>query len=267
MGKGRGNPARRVEQVAIELVAVWVGDTGVVVDLSATNGPDFGVDYIDGRTAVGEVTWHEDPDEAAMWDIVHKSATPQLVPLRAGLGSWGVRLHRGATLKDLGRRLSPFIDMVLASGLTWFEPARADPRSPIVVAAKRLGIEYIHRSDTGHEDTALYLFGGGGGMIPTDGEVIVDWLEEIVRSERFRDLTGKLEHVEADEKHIFIMSGSSTEFPVDERLRRVGEVLPSRSPVLPSWITHAWAMSRYKSADGIALWVRDVGWQLVSTPE
>ena len=66
------NPARLYERQAISIVKDWVGLRGTLRDTSSGNGPDFEIEYIDGRKAIGEVSTHIDPVTAAAWSAVRK---------------------------------------------------------------------------------------------------------------------------------------------------------------------------------------------------
>lgn len=78
--------------MAVDLVGGWLGRRGILTDQSATGLPDFTIAYTDGRSAVGEVTWHADPRVEQMWSVTLRQDTPQQVPLQAGEGIWGTQL-------------------------------------------------------------------------------------------------------------------------------------------------------------------------------
>ena len=80
------NLGRLVEQVAVDVVRGWLGRRGILTDQSATGLPDFTIAYTDGRSVVGEVTWHADPRVEQMWGVTLRQDTPQQVPLQAGEG-------------------------------------------------------------------------------------------------------------------------------------------------------------------------------------
>lgn len=96
--------------------------------------------------------------------------------------------------------------------------------------------------------------------------MIVDWIDEMLADTRYPDTTNKLLVVEADERHVFLMSGDLTPFGPDELLRRLDVAVPDRSPRVPPGITHVWAVSRF--GDGSAgLWAAGVGWSAVPPPD
>jgi hypothetical protein len=51
-----------LERLAVATVRAWVAHWGTVDDTSGGHGPDFRIDYCDGRIGLGEVGWHVDPD-------------------------------------------------------------------------------------------------------------------------------------------------------------------------------------------------------------
>ena len=86
----RRNPARDLEKLAASVVTSWVGEAGHVTDTSSGGGPDFEISYTDGRTAVGEVGWHEDPEIRAMWGNTFRQERHQTVEVASGRGTWSL---------------------------------------------------------------------------------------------------------------------------------------------------------------------------------
>src|SRR6202034_2286724 len=70
-----------------------------------TNGPDFHIDYGNGRSAVGEVGWHENPEIQQMWAETLKREEHQQIRLHPGTGVWSVHLLAGASIRTLYRDL------------------------------------------------------------------------------------------------------------------------------------------------------------------
>lgn len=260
----RRNPARDVEKLAVEVVKRWVGALGTVRDTSSGGGPDFDIDYIDGRRAVGEVGWHEDPRVREMWGNTFKQERHQTVELEEGTGTWALHLVLGANIKQLHRDLPGFVAELSQAGCFQLEIYDGWPRSNMADTARRLGIEYITRHDEAGS-SAIYFMPGSGGTVPTDPNVIADWIEAVLRDPAYADTTDKLLPLEADERHVFLMSGSATPFGADERLRRVSsEAIPTRPLVVPPGITHVWAVSQFGGAD-VLLWTCS-GWTSMSVP-
>jgi hypothetical protein len=260
----RRNPARDLEKLAVSVVTSWVGETGVVTDTSPGGGPDFEIAYSDGRTAVGEVGWHEDPEIRAMWGNTFKQERHQTVELDSGRGTWSVHLLRGASINRLHKELPSLIDILIDASCFTLEVTDHWPHGPVADRARGLGIEYVTRHDGGTSDCAIYFMPGDGGVVPTDPNVVAEWIESVLSDPSYADTTAKLLAVDSDERHVFLMSGSATPFGAGERLRRVSEGLPTRHLNVPSGITHVWALSQFGPA-AVALWT-DHGWTLVSVP-
>jgi hypothetical protein len=137
------NPARDVEAFAVTAVREWVGDRGAVIDLSHGHGPDFCIEYHDGRRALGEVGWHEDPEIQAMWQRTHRESKPQQIPLRAGLGQWGVTLVRGASINQLYAQLPTFVEALVEQQYSKLDINGSWPRTDLADTARRLGLTHI----------------------------------------------------------------------------------------------------------------------------
>lgn len=102
-----------------------------------------------------------------------------------------------------------------------------------------------------------------GGAVPTDANLVVAWVEEVPTNPAYQDTTKKLLALDAEERHVFHMSGSPPSFGADERLRRLCDVVPTWSPRLPAGITHVWDVPRSGRAAAV-LWAADRGWSAVS---
>jgi hypothetical protein len=102
-----------------------------------------------------------------------------------------------------------------------------------------------------------------GGVLPDDPNIIVDWIDGVVVEPRYSDLTKKLQFLVADERHIFVVTGSATRYDVDHLFHGIESALPTRDPVLPSWISHAWVMSMWGADRAIGRWERDRGWSAI----
>lgn len=262
----RRNPARDVETFAVQMVRHWLDDRGAVVDMSAGHEPDFRIDYSDGRTGWGEVGWHEDEELRAMWSLTFRQEKHQQVDLPSGVGTWVVSLVKGASIKRLKRELAAFVVEMTRAGCERLEVVEKWPHGLLGDTARRLGIEYINRMGEGTADVAVYFMPGSGGVVPTDPDVISEWASDVLADPDYADTTGKLLIREADERHVFLMSGSRTPFGVTERLRRLDEALPTRSPVAPDGITHVWVVSQYGNGTA-GMWARTTGWSTVALPD
>jgi hypothetical protein len=266
----RNNPARYIEDYAVEAVRSWVGSSGSVSNIGqgTSGGPDIEIIYNDGHTAIGEVGWHQDREIQAMWAETHKRKDAQQVALSPGAGQWMVSLSRGASIKNLYRELPSLIGDLLAQGETQLMIQGTWPPGPTADSARRLGIEDMSRVNNSSPARAIFFMPGSGGVVPQDPNVIVTWIDEVVADSRYLDMTSKLLKLSADERHIFIMSGGLTPFGVEEGLGRLDQALPTIGPTVPKGITHVWVASRFKfnEESSLGLWRSSSGWAKVPRP-
>jgi len=257
----RRNPAREIERLAVFVVTSWVGDAGRVADTSSGGGPDFEIAYLDGRTAIGEVGWHEDPMIREMWSNTYRQERHQTVELRPGRGSWSLDLVRGANIKKLHRDLPALIDGMIETSLVHVDVMEFWPEGPLDEKCRSLGIEYLTKVGEEEPSRAIYFMPGGGGTVSTNPNEVAEWIESVLGDPAYADTTAKLLAKASDERHVFLMSGSLTPFKADERLRNVPEGLPTRRLEVPFGITHVWAISQFGTSSA-ALWTR-LGWTAV----
>ena len=263
-----GNPARALEKYAVAVVSCWVGTRGAVIDTSEGHEPDFRVNYSDGRTAIGEVGWHEEPELAAMWGNTLKRDRPQQIALPAGYGQWGLGLRLGANIRNLHKGLPAAIRLLRERGVGRVEMIADDwPRGEVAAALRALGVTYINCVSLDEPANAVFFMPAGGGTSGDDPNVIADWFSMVLGDPRYADTTEKLLSRDADERHVFLMTGGLTPFVADDNLRRfVGLPLPTKAPDVPSGITHVWGICRF-GGQVAALWMAQGGWSVVSLPD
>jgi hypothetical protein len=199
-----------------------------------------------------------------MWSRTFREERHQTVELASGRGTWSLLLVRGANIGRLHRELPTFIDSLIESSCFKLEVTSHWPRGADADHARALGIEYITRHEEGEAGSAIYFMPGSGGAVPTDPNVVADWIESVLGSDAYADTTEKLLRIDADERHVFLMSGTATPFGAGERLRRISEALPTRALVAPNGITHVWALSQFGPAEAV-LWSGH-RWILVPVP-
>jgi hypothetical protein len=232
-------------------------------------GPDFEIIYNDGRTAIGEVGWHEDRNIRQMWGETLKRKKHQQVELSQSAGQWTALLTPGASIKNLYARLPALIDELLKLGETELLIQGSWPLGPNADEARSLGIQDLVLVNDQGPDRAIFFMPGSGGVVPKDPNVIVSWVDEVVADQQYADMTAKLLGLSADERHIFIMSGSLTSFGVEMRLGELDQALPSRPPTIPEGITHVWVASQFKfnEESPLGLWNAEAGWVKVPRPD
>jgi hypothetical protein len=260
----RRNPARDVEVFALTVVKYWLGNRGRLEDTSLGHEPDFHIEYPDGRHAWGEVGWHEDPELRAMWSNAFRKEHHQQIDLAPGLGAWTIGLARGASIKRLYNELPAFVQTLSQLGCNRLSITGNWPRGEPADTARRLGVEYLHRVDE-RPDVAVFFMPSTGGVLLADANAVPAWVSTVLASQEYSDTTQKLLAKQADERHVFLMSGSRTPYDVDEQLRRLGKALPTHVPTVPSGITHVWVTSQFGNGPG-ALWIAGTGWSTVELP-
>ncbi len=258
------NPARELEQVAIRIVRRHLGDRGNVTDMTAGHEPDFRIDYSDGRTAIGEVSWHEDREWRAMWEeTLKRGDLPQVVELPDGSGLWSVGLTLEARIWRMYKLLPDLVVDLLAVDQTSLDIHGTWPPGALADRARAMGIKYLSRVEGG-SDRAIFFLPAFGGVVPPDPDAITDWLDDVlVHNTAYADATRKLLEREADERHIFLLAGSATPWGVEQLLQRLASGLPRRAPAVPAAITHVWAVSSF-TTPLCAIWERDHGWSTVA---
>jgi hypothetical protein len=260
----RQNPAHDVERLAAQLVTRWVGMGGTVQDTSAGPGPDFRIAYCDGRQAIGEVAWHEDPQTREMWSNAFRYENHQQIMLGAGQGQWAVDLVVGANIKKLYQLLPAVIGRLINVGHTDVRVEGPWQTGDLIEALRDLGIELVRQTSCSDPPRAVFFMPSTGGVVPEDPNVVTDWVELVLADPDYADTTAKLLCRDADERHVFLMSGSRTDFGHGERLRRMDEGLPTRDPQVPDGITHVWTISQFGTGPA-ALWVGGSGWSEIPT--
>ena len=264
-GLYRRNPARDAEAFAVALVRSWVGDRATVEDTSPGHGPDFHILYRDGRSAWGEVAWYEDHQMREMWSNAFRHDKHQQIDLPIGVGHWIVELVKGASIKRLYEELPVFLSSLAARGVGRLSITGPWPRGEPADTARSLGVDYVDLIDK-TPDVAVFFMPPGGGTVPTDPDVVATWVSGVLADPDYQDTTNKLLALDADERHVFLVAGSRTDFGVDERLRRLALAVPRRAPVVPAGITHVWVVSQF--GDGPAgLWTAETGWSTVDLAE
>jgi hypothetical protein len=261
------NPAREIERYVISLVRLTVGGRGVVVDCSDGPDPDFRIEYDDERTAIGEITWHEDPGTRQMWVELHKREPVQRITLEDGLGQWGVSVHTSARLDRLFPAVPDLISRLVMANRLEVQIQPTWPTDELAKEIRRLGIEDIGRYSDREPSLAIISPRTEAERISDHPNLITDWLERLVFDQAYVDLTGKLRDHDADERHIVVVTGSATPLAVDEHLRALDRRLPTRSPSVPGWITHAWVLSSRTSGKMAGVWTRSHGWSAMPLPE
>ncbi len=266
----RRNPARDVEQFALAIVKSWVGNRGTVRDTSTGHEPDFQIIYQDGRIGWGEVGWHEDPVIRAMWSKTFRYEQHQVVQLPNTYGTWTVQLVAGANIGRFCASAPALIGDLIGASVFELTIHGGWPRDALAHRARTLGIERVSRLDNQqHEGAAAYFFmPSTGGVFPTDPNGVPEWVSMVLADPAYQDTTRKLLVLEADERHVFLMTGTATAFGIDALLNRARSALPAARPEVPDGITHVWAAPQYSdSLPGTVLLWTSGHWRTVDVPD
>jgi hypothetical protein len=262
----RRGAAAEIETLACRTVAGWVGGAGRVENTGDGLGPDFVIAYRDGRSGVGEVGWHADAAVEGMWAAIHTRDKPQQIPLPQGSGYWvAASWGRPPKIKRLYDEVPELVSEMIAEGVDAVVIHGSSPRGPLADRVRRLGLVRIVCSNRQGRDVAVFV-APGGGFEMTDPNGIADWFEQVLSDPDYADTSAKLLAVDADERHVFLMTGSRTEYGVEERIRRARDALPTRDPVLPKGITHLWGAARPGAPQPRAVLWSHRGWQTVAIP-
>ncbi|MEQ1703801.1 MAG: hypothetical protein ABMA25_27150, partial [Ilumatobacteraceae bacterium] len=170
----RANPAREIERYVISFVQLTVGRRGEVIDRSDGPDPDFRIEYGDGRTAIGEVTWHEDPGTRQMWVELHKREPVQRIALEDGLGQWGVSVHTSARLDQLFPVVPDLISRLVTANRLEVRIQPTWPTDELANEIRLLGIEDVGRYSEREPSLAVISPRTEAECIPDDPNVIVD---------------------------------------------------------------------------------------------
>lgn len=252
-------PARQVELVAVDILRSWVGTKGQVEDMGLGHEPDFKIEYLDGRTGIGEVGWHVDPRRASGWAALTRRKQHHVFDLPEDYGVWIASLQVGTNLNRLEESLPALIQQMNEKSVG---KLTVDPRHPfgeLQLLASALGITHLSLTNEKGRNYVFYNFEGVSGFVPDDANLIVDWIEGVLASDDFRDSWQKLLSYKRDEKHVFIMSGSRTEVGIRELLWQAAKNLPTRAPVLPGELTHIWVIGERPGSSPL-FWCRATGW-------
>ena len=81
------------------------------------------------------------------------------------------------------------------------------PRGEPGDTARRLGVEYLSSFPDQSADVLIYFIpSGGGGAYGGDPDVITQWIEDVLSSDSYLDVTEKLLKRKADERHVFLLA-------------------------------------------------------------
>jgi hypothetical protein len=248
----------------------------------------WAADCISGTLGV-EVVENDDGTEDSMYDLrilytarphgaVEVTAAADQDWMRTGsfsqdkwtlpnlVGGWMVGLLPTADLKRVRSDLPLLLEALEGQGVIdvqaerWWEPG------PYKEVLHAIGISHVHQSETSYPGSVYFIPENDssrmGGMVPTDGRPLLDWIAEWVARTDKADNLLKLASSGADERHLFLILPAFADPPFDvvDLLMRDDSPLPDSPPNLPDEITHLWALSVWNSSGTGMRWDPHVGW-------
>ena len=181
-------------------------------------------------------------------------------------------LQYGSSIDALYKRLPDFVRKLRQSGRHELDLLTNWSHGSLELLAEDIGIDRIYFKPEEEGNFALFFLQGDGGAVPSDGNLILPWIESLIRSEEYKDVWEKLGSYELttstrfDEKHLYIFAGSKTEFSIGQVLQNIFNHMPSKEPFCPPEVTHLWVQGEVSSAPAI-LWTLRDGWVLASQPQ
>jgi hypothetical protein len=228
---------------------------------------DLEIHYPDGRLGAVEVTAAEDEALAATQGAIGSRPLLHDARLRRG---WFVVLSERPAVNLARTRLPDLLVQLEAAGLeqaSVFDGQDWDQEQQV------LQPEGLLRA--AHVQTARSSDGLPAGTVAITGPMRVAWLsrdpEDVVTFvERFIESrpsdVAKLGRSGADERHLFIWSGTQSKGLVELRALGLDVLgLPSRRPELPAEVTHVWVAPVSMPPSRIVVWGPDTGWQEAGT--
>jgi hypothetical protein len=220
------------------------------------------------RIGACEVTSAAEPTQIELWNLANGEG--EVWKDRRLRHSWIVHVNPAiCRYKKLRTDLPPVLrDLeqreVLNAGSRY--PLRHPPRE-----LARLGVTRAERFETKGDPAIFPLFDlpdeQDGGMVPSDANVLVAWLDQWINSPAQAHNATKLANSGARDRHLFVLfpGFSSAPFEVTACLMWGDVQVPTSPPRLPLGVTHLWAMTGW-NAGRILQWAPTPGWTWLPKP-
>lgn len=259
---------RNDEEIAISIVRHWAKDAGSVKGLGLGDNADFEIRYFEGAVGLGEIKSDVHESQRAQWEALLKRKGSQIFELPAGLGAWFFRIEPEAHIGKLESVLGEVISALVSIGHDSWSRELGYPRTESDSAWVTLGIIDFRKAPGISGDYAYVQPDGIGGMVPTDSNMAIPWIESLLEEEDWQKSWARLKDSDANERHIFLWIDSNS--PSDLRLRVTFH--PDEPPTvfsnLPSVITHLWVGVAISFQSHASAWLfRPIlGWQSINAP-
>lgn len=259
---------RNDEEIAISIVRHWANGAGSVKGLGRGDNADFEIKYFEGAVGLGEIKSDVHESQRAQWEALLKRKGSQIFELPAGMGAWSFRIDSEAHIGHLESVLGEVISSLASLGHNSWSREWSYPRTEFDSAWATLGIIDFHKASGISGDYAYVQPNGIGGMVPTDANMAIPWIESLLEEEDWQKSWARLKDSNADERHIFLWIDSNS--PSDLRLRVTfhADEPPTVFPNLPSGITHLWVGVAISFQSHASAWLyrAGFGWEPFTAP-
>jgi hypothetical protein len=232
-------------------------------DNSSPGMYDLTLAYPDRPHGAAEVTAAADEESVKLGKLVYDGKR-WIVPDIAG--GWSAGLHPTANFKRIRQELPALLQSLESQGIHDPQPEVDWEPGPHKEAIRSLGVVRLAQHGTDFPG-AVYLNveqdpERTGGLSPTDGRPLLDWLDVWLARPDKADNIAKLAASNADERHLFLILPSFADAPfgVVDMLIRDDSPLPDTSPDLPPGVTHLWMLSTWNFSSTGIRWSPDDGW-------
>jgi hypothetical protein len=256
------------EEVAISVIQFWAEKLATVNGLGPGDNPDFEIIYTDGKYGVGEIKSDVHEPARAQWEAILKRKGSQIIELPEGLGAWTFRITPEAHVGQLENVLGEVVATLTSLGYEFWNRELTYPHTEFDSVWTGLGLIDFHRAFGVDGDYAYIQPVGVGGMVPTDSNMAIDWIESLLSEDDWQNSWTRLSNSQAEERHIFFWIDSNS--PEDLRLRVTfhPDEPPSKNPILPDGITHLWVGVSISFQSHASAWLfrREIGWEAIKAP-
>jgi len=260
-------PAGYDENRAIELVRQWVGPAGDVRAAGEVNGPDFWIEYKDGRRGALEVKSVLAP---VIGDVHRTFSNPhrhEEIPLPEGSGLWSLRLASGVETEPSAEEITSFIFDLISAEIRELYLENKSPRTTFEARAMDLGLRHIYLLDPAKRDSAMVAHVSSNEGMLSNPDLINLWIDGYFNTDFSHRDASSLAHVEADERHLFLVASPKIRFGYGHFSIELPTELPTSHPNVPEHISHLWVHGPTESTEGAersaALYERSRGWSSV----
>lgn len=256
------------EEMAIAIVQHWAGNDVTVTGLGPGNNADFEITVGDRKKGIGDIKSDVHEPTKAQWSAILNREGSQIFALPEGLGAWSFRIDSNAHIGKLESVLGEITSKLLSLGHESWSREWNDPRTDFDAAWATLGIIDFHKAKEIPGNYAYLQPDGVGGMVPTDSNLAIPWIESMIEKEEWQKSWTRLKESDSEERHIFFWMDSDS--PKNLRLRATfhPDEPPTLDPVLPDGITHIWVGVAVSFQSHLSAWLfrPKMGWESVRAP-